>query len=59
MVGGLFCGRWMAVFHVSPGDKESGRAGRQPLDDQKGKHDFLIPTGQGGALCPCKWSRMG
>ena len=49
----------MAVFHVSAGDKESGRAGRQPLDDQKGKHDFLIPTGQGGALCPCKWSRMG
>ena len=46
MEGGL------AVLHVSPGDKESGQIGRQPLADQKRKHDFLVATGQGGALCP-------
>lgn len=52
MEGGL------AVLQVSRGDRESGQAGRQPLADQKRKHDFLIATGQGGALCPWQWSRM-
>lgn len=59
MVGGLFLGRWISRAPTYPRRQgESGQAGRQPLADQKRKHDFLIATGQGGALCPWKWSRM-